>query len=190
MPLDLTDDKSTLVQVMAWCHQATSHYLGQCWPRSMSPYGVTRPQWVNLLLMNWMRLYQIFFIQIAVCVPQTSRRSPLVYCKVFWYCCLTQVVKNQIIHVIYSWNDIAFAWISMKNSTKHKCNVDCQFVAVRIWWWHGNHMKMLKQPALKCKLCSRSVLSRYHIWACRNALFYVKTNFPIWEASELIKSMS
>ena len=39
-----TDDKSTLVQVMAWCHQATSHYLSQCWPRSMSPYGVTRPQ--------------------------------------------------------------------------------------------------------------------------------------------------
>ena len=43
MPLDLTDDKSTLVQVMAWCCQATSHYLSQCWPRFMSPYGVTRP---------------------------------------------------------------------------------------------------------------------------------------------------
>ena len=37
----------TLVQVMAWCRQATSHYLSQCWPRSLSPYGVTRPQWVN-----------------------------------------------------------------------------------------------------------------------------------------------
>ena len=47
MPLDLPDDKSTLVQVMAWCRQATSHYLSQCWPRFMSPYGVTRPQWVN-----------------------------------------------------------------------------------------------------------------------------------------------
>ena len=47
MSLDLTDDKSTLVQVMAWCRQATSHYLSQCWPSSMSPYGVTRPQWVN-----------------------------------------------------------------------------------------------------------------------------------------------
>ena len=47
MPLDLTNDKSTLVQVMAWCRQATSHYLIQCWPRSMSPNGVTRPQWVN-----------------------------------------------------------------------------------------------------------------------------------------------
>ena len=47
MSLDLTDDKSTLVQVMAWCRKATSHYLSQCWPRSLSPYGVDRTQWVN-----------------------------------------------------------------------------------------------------------------------------------------------
>ena len=50
--LDHTYDKSTLVQVMAWCRQATSHYLNQCWPRSPTPYGVTRPQWVN----TWRRL--------------------------------------------------------------------------------------------------------------------------------------
>ena len=92
----LTDDKSILDQVMAWCRQATSHYLSQCcqfqWGKltlacslanasafwagwvlrilnrthkghlfsykcsrnlvshtlsSMSPYGVTWPQWVN-----------------------------------------------------------------------------------------------------------------------------------------------
>ena len=47
MSLDFTDDQSTLVQVMAWCRQATSHYLSQCLPRSLSSYGVTRPQWVN-----------------------------------------------------------------------------------------------------------------------------------------------
>ena len=47
MSLDLTDDPSTLVQVMAWCCQATSHYLSQCWPRSQSPYGITTPQWAN-----------------------------------------------------------------------------------------------------------------------------------------------
>ena len=41
MPLDFTEDKSTLVQVMAWC---------QCWPRSLSPYGVTRPQWFDSLV--------------------------------------------------------------------------------------------------------------------------------------------
>ena len=45
--MNATDDKSTLAQVMAWCRQAPSHYLSQCWPRSLSPYGVTRPQWVN-----------------------------------------------------------------------------------------------------------------------------------------------
>ena len=49
MPLNLTDDKSTLVQVKTWCRQAPSHYPSQCWPRFMSPYGVTRPQWVNTL---------------------------------------------------------------------------------------------------------------------------------------------
>ena len=47
MSLDFIDDQSTLVQVMPWCRQATSHYLSQCWPRSLTPYGVTRPQWVK-----------------------------------------------------------------------------------------------------------------------------------------------
>ena len=47
MPQDLTDDKSALVQVMAWCRQATNHYLNQCWQWSPMPYGITRPQWVK-----------------------------------------------------------------------------------------------------------------------------------------------
>ena len=47
LPQNLTDEKSILVQVMAWCRQATSHYLNQCWPRSPTPYGVTMPQWVK-----------------------------------------------------------------------------------------------------------------------------------------------
>ena len=48
MPQDLTDDESTLVQVMGWYRQATSHYLRQYWSRSLSPYGITRPQWVDI----------------------------------------------------------------------------------------------------------------------------------------------
>ena len=43
MALDPTDDNSALVQIMAWCLSQ----CWDCWPRSMSPYGVTRPQWVN-----------------------------------------------------------------------------------------------------------------------------------------------
>ena len=37
MPRDLTNVKPTLIQVMTWCRQATSHYLSYCWPRSKSP---------------------------------------------------------------------------------------------------------------------------------------------------------
>ena len=47
MPQDLTNDKLTLIHVMAWCRQASSHCLNQCWPRSPTPYGVTRPQCVK-----------------------------------------------------------------------------------------------------------------------------------------------
>ena len=32
---------------MAWCHQATIRYLSLCWPKSLMPYDVTRPQWLN-----------------------------------------------------------------------------------------------------------------------------------------------
>ena len=43
--------QSKLGQVMAWCCQATSHYLSQCWCRSIL-YGFTRPWGVikNILL--------------------------------------------------------------------------------------------------------------------------------------------
>ena len=40
IPQNTFDNKLTLVRVIAWC---------QCWSRSMSPYGITRPQWVNIL---------------------------------------------------------------------------------------------------------------------------------------------
>ena len=45
MPQNPSDDKSTLVQVMAWCRQATGHYLSQCCPRSLSPYASLRWKW-------------------------------------------------------------------------------------------------------------------------------------------------
>ena len=41
MPQHFINEQLTLFQVMAWCHQATSHYLSSCWPRSMLPYGIT-----------------------------------------------------------------------------------------------------------------------------------------------------
>ena len=40
-------------------HQAASHYLSQYWPSSMSPYGITRPQWVKFIK-TLLKLYQLF----------------------------------------------------------------------------------------------------------------------------------
>ena len=97
MPWDLTDHQSTLVQVMAWCRQATSHYLSQCWPRSPSPYGFTRPQWVKYWTIDCssfpfpvsLCIIQIYichisimipFLQVSFCVKQVSGK---VKCKIF-----------------------------------------------------------------------------------------------------------
>ena len=43
-------DKSTLVQIMVKCRQATNLYLNLCWRSSMTRHGVTRPQWVNTFM--------------------------------------------------------------------------------------------------------------------------------------------
>ena len=37
---------------MAWCCQATSHYLNQCWPRTLLRNGVPGPQCVNPFFFN------------------------------------------------------------------------------------------------------------------------------------------
>ena len=52
MLLDHTNDKSTLVQVIAWGRQEASHYLSQGWPSFMQPCAGTRPQWVKLDLQH------------------------------------------------------------------------------------------------------------------------------------------
>ena len=79
MPLDLTDDKSTLVQVMAWCRQATSHHLSQCWPRSMLPNDVTRPQRVNSLWSSYgcmvKRLLFLVLVRALNCTKQEKKKN-------------------------------------------------------------------------------------------------------------------
>ena len=49
MPQNLTNEKSTLAQVMACCLMSQSYYLGQSLPRSMSLYGITTPHWNDYL---------------------------------------------------------------------------------------------------------------------------------------------
>ena len=135
MPLDHADDKSTLVQVMAWCRQATNHYLSQCWPRSLSPYGVTRPQWVNTLR------------------PKQNRHLIAVILKVFsWMKIIIFRLKflwslSKSVHLIHFWVSIALGYCFLqkaiawaKKARQHQAitstwtNVD--FSSVRLIWGH------------------------------------------------------
>ena len=54
MVQDTTDNKSTLVPVLAWCHWSPSHYLNQCWPSFMMPYGII---WSQCLKDDWKSFY-------------------------------------------------------------------------------------------------------------------------------------
>ena len=75
MPQDLTDDKATLVQVMAWYRQATSNYPNQCWPRSPAPYGVTKPQWVKNITIIFIPRSHIAHLRKWYKCPHASNRS-------------------------------------------------------------------------------------------------------------------
>ena len=75
--LDLSDDKSTLVQVMAWCHQAPSHYLNQCWARSLPLYGITRPQWVK----NYEDEIWVSFLSSRFCIYLYLKQYKAILCN-------------------------------------------------------------------------------------------------------------
>ena len=58
------------------CRQATCHYLSQCWPRCMSPYGVTKSQWAKLAFRTRSRVYNgLLFINIWLSYPVRNPAS-------------------------------------------------------------------------------------------------------------------
>ena len=61
MPLNKCDDKSTLIQVMAWEGQAPNSYPSLCGTGSISAVGLTRPQWVRRILSIVNRSLRISF---------------------------------------------------------------------------------------------------------------------------------
>ena len=70
MTLDLTDDKSTLVWIVAWCCQSTSHYLSQCWPRSMASLGHNELTWETCTWVQFIDdILVIIKIQWKICFP-------------------------------------------------------------------------------------------------------------------------
>ena len=72
---DLVDGKSTLVQVMAWCHQAWSHYQNQYWPRSLRPYDLTKPQLVKHKRLTT-SVTNLSYVIISMCSHGNWGKSP------------------------------------------------------------------------------------------------------------------
>ena len=62
--------ESTLVRVMAWCRQATSHYANQGWPISLSPYYCTTLQCRSLKLSTDTHEFDVNNNIISIHVPK------------------------------------------------------------------------------------------------------------------------
>ena len=89
----LADDKST--RIMAWCHQATSDYLSQCWSSLILPYCHKN---------NTVRL-RLFIHQAQEC-PQTISGQQ--------YMCLNHWHLNQIGNILQTTFSGAFLkWLSL-----------------------------------------------------------------------------
>ena len=96
MPQHLTNEKSTLDQVKVLCHQATSHNLNQCWPRSVLPYGVTRPSWHEWVKEHFsnrltflLDFYSILFYGILLMI-----KSDFLMASAIW----SQILLNYLTH--------------------------------------------------------------------------------------------
>ena len=102
MLLDLTDNKSTLVQVMARCCQATSHYPSQCWLRSMSPYGITRPHNELNLRLEYSRRYRsIPWLLMPWLLPSPGHQQPWYWlCRINGSLSSTKKDFNKLCHLI------------------------------------------------------------------------------------------
>ena len=95
MSLDFTDDQSTLVQVMAWCHQATSHFFKQCLPRSQC---------------HMVSPGQNELIDVMALVLEDIRQNIIVFCNISWiWTEYEKKIKNMqfwctknYFHIIYS----------------------------------------------------------------------------------------
>ena len=110
MPLDLADDKSTLVQVMAWCPQATSQFLNQCWPRSLPPYGICFKQ-------HFDTRYLVFY--------NTSPPRMFLSLDLLWECRI-QHSANRPLYVTSSYSTWIF-WRGVSDfATDCPCGVWCR----------------------------------------------------------------
>ena len=107
------DDMSTSVEVMVWCHQATSHYLNQSWPTLVLPYGITRPQWVTSVSAARKRLKTNSLTHLVArsdsltnSLSHDGKYSAFYFPPVTTLCCISILVNDM--HKFISWKKVSF----------------------------------------------------------------------------------
>ena len=88
--MDVNEFESPFVQpwVMAWCCLATSHhYLNQWWPTSVTPYDMTRLQWINPKL--------LYLQYISTGVTAVLHQATDIV-KSTWYCHFSFVIADDL----------------------------------------------------------------------------------------------
>ena len=124
---------TTLVQVMAWCHQATSHYLSQCWPRSM----LASPGLIELMdieittkadssdFFQYGCVYHINFLKLKISVLFMNERSQVYLCRAYnggfseklWYLhCINNGVTTVLHQAIDFHSEESFLQVRMSIS--------------------------------------------------------------------------
>ena len=132
-------DESILVQVMAWCRQATSHYLNQCWPRPLSPNGVTRPQWVNDMSCAANRASTDFTKLYMVLVTEDWTKTPVTTSLCFWAPALFLSTQN--------WQGLCKIYVMDRNIISYLVIVRNQQNFIVYYWMEGlNIMRDSKCP--------------------------------------------
>ena len=143
-----TDDKSTLVQVMAWCRQATSHYLCQWWPRSVSPYGFRRLQWVKA---PWLFVAVLWSILVTIYWPIISRKNLNDVCNVVtnatWWI-ETKVKKH--IHLATSVCTLLF--FSLYLHICHMCAPCRVQMKHQLFWWRVSPCSLTGILVYTCRI--------------------------------------
>ena len=131
---------------MAWCHQATSHYLSQCWPRPLSPYGVTRPQWVKMTYLDYRSSQLTHLIDIINIIFFNSlwpsdaiwwHRSRSTLAQVMaWWLTTTKPLPQPIL-TYHKWSFVVFTWqqIYWRHSRYELRNFENYTLKIRATSW-------------------------------------------------------
>ena len=97
----LTDDYSKVVQVLAYCCQATRHYLNQYWPRLMPPYGNTRHKYLFLTVYKLSQFPIAFVNKIRTNTPPTLLLIISFDYREFAYICAEVWYHKQMLFLIW-----------------------------------------------------------------------------------------